>query len=64
MNAFTEWIARQKDLIFLEAIKRRIMHQPDIAHQRPMIDGRVYVKELTFQMLRNALLPRLISGEL
>lgn len=64
MTAFTEYTANDAALAWLEAIDWKIAHRPDIAPDMPAAERRDYGEVALAQRLRDALLPKLISGEL
>jgi len=62
--AFSESTVEDAALAWLEAIDWRIAHGPDIAPGEPAAERDDYGQVVLVQRLRDALPPKLISGEL
>jgi type I restriction enzyme R subunit len=64
MTRLAESDVEQATLAWLKAIGWRIAHGPDIAPDQPLAERADYGEVVLARRLRDALLPKLISGEL
>jgi type I restriction enzyme R subunit len=64
MTAFTESVVEDAALDWLKATGWQIAHGPDITPDMPAAEQADYGEVVMSQRLRDALLPKLISGEL
>lgn len=64
MVAFTESTVEQAALAWLESLGWPVAHGPDVAPDMPAAERFNYSEVVLAHRLRDALLPKLVSGEL
>jgi type I restriction enzyme R subunit len=64
MRSISESIVEEAALAWLEAIGWQVAHGPDLAPDGPAPERTDYGQVVLEQRLRDALLPKLISGEI
>lgn len=63
MTRFTESVVEEAALAWLESVGWRVLHGAEIAPGEPAAERDDYGEVVLAQRLRDALLPKLISGE-